>query len=202
MTHFLKQPDPATITVPVGVIAAMFGISDSAIMKAVREAGMPAPVRKGAYPLVECVRWRLDVIAKKSEGETTDVQEARRKLYDTQREKHNLEMSQMRAELLVAEEVDMAIQRLMSIMATQLDALGPRTAARLAMLSDPAKIAKELLGECRNIRRAAADAVTAFAVDLDRPEDPDPAPRKGRGGVGGRQPRTAARQSGAGAVAD
>lgn len=181
-------------------LAILFAV-DPATISRWGQDGMPKK-GWGQYLLAECVRWRLEQMLKQAAGDSSEITESRMRLYDTQREKHLLEMREMRKELLPAEEVATAIRAMFGIVATQLDGLGPRMAARLAGLSDPQKIAKELFIECRNIRRATADAVTDFARSLDGDEDAPAPAGKGRRGVGRREPGTAAGQPRAGAVAD
>lgn len=187
--------------VSIPELAQLFRVSDSAVMKMAREGGMPKAAR-GRYPLMACVHWRLDQIMSAQEEDSSDVTEARKKLYDTQRAKHELEMAELRKELLVAEEVATVLRGLMAIVATQLDGLGPRVAYQVAGLTDPAKISKVILSECRHIRRAAAEQVQAFAGDLDGGEDAGAAARPKRRRVGRRAPDPAPGQSGAGAVAN
>jgi phage terminase Nu1 subunit (DNA packaging protein) len=181
-------------------LAVIFAVDPATVSRWAQD-GMPKR-GWGKYPLAECVRWRIEQLIAQAAGDSSEITESRMRLYDTQREKHELEMKQMRRELLDAEEVATAIRSMFGIVATQLDGLGPRMAARLAGLSDPQKIAKELLSECRNIRRATADSIADFARDLDGSEDAPAPARKGRRRVGGREPGAAAGQPGAGALAD
>lgn len=192
--------DVENLTVGQKGLAVLFSVDPATVSRWGNE-GMPKK-GWGKYPLGECVRWRIEQLLAQAAGDSSEITESRMRLYDTQREKHLLEMREMRKELLPAEEVASAIRAMFGIFATQLDGLGPRMAARLAGMSDPQKIAKELLIECRNIRRATAGAVADFARDLDSPEDAPAPARKGRRRVGGREPGAATGQPGAGAVAD
>ena len=192
--------DAESLVVGQKGLAALFAV-DPATVSRWGNDGMPK-IAWGKYPLGPCVRWRIEQLMAQASGDSSEITESRRRLYDTQRAKHELEMQEMRKELLQAEEVATAIRAMFGIVATQLDGLGPRMAARLAGLSDPQKIAKELLIECRNIRRTTADAVADFARDLDGGEDAVPAPGEGRRGVGRREPGATTGQSGAGTVAD
>ncbi len=166
------------IIVTLDDLADLFGVSKPTIMRWARDEDLPRQAH-GRYRLAECVRWQFRRMAGQGGRESSEIVESRRMLYDTQRAKHELEMQQMRRELLNAEEVATAIRSMFGIVATQLDGLGPRMAARLAGMSDPQKIAKELLTECRNIRRATAESIEDFAHVL-ADESVAPSPKRRR----------------------
>lgn len=199
-----KQADPDWLnaTIALADLAEFLGVSQSAVMKWGREAGMPKGGIKGRYPLRDCVMWRINRAEAAAAGESKDIMEERRKLIVSQRQRQDLENAKFRQELFDAEAVKSVFRRALATVATQLDGLAPRITPRLLTVNDPAQMQRILFDECRNIRNAAADALKDQLIVDARDADSDGPAEEERGGVGRRKPRTAARKSRAGAVED
>lgn len=207
------------ITVSAEELADVVEVDRRTIYRHAAQEGLPR-VRRGEYPLVECVQYyvrKLKVAAEMRQGNGAGDQAAeadRRRLVVAQAEKYELENRATRGELIEAELVGQVLTTIGSIVSTQVDALGPRTAARLSAMTDPAEIILYLRDECATIREAVADELERLA-DSVTDAGPDEATATGEinggddpaateadgGGVGGRLPDHAAGVAGAGPLA-
>ncbi len=149
-------------------LCELLGISRTRITQMVKE-GMPKQAR-GKYDLKACVQWYLD---KRLTGgsKTADLNDARKKLYESQREKTDLETARIRRQLIPAEEVAHAIHELTSIYAAQLEGVGGRLAGELAGITEEGRILERLTDETRLIRGNVADLVQTFADTYDSSDD-------------------------------
>lgn len=198
------ETSPETMAVSATFLASLFSVTEAAVMKWVREGGMPKGEKHGRYNLKACIEWRIRCLVEKASDpeESDDLKEERRKLIVAQRHGQELNNARERAELLDANLVASAIHGAFADVATGLDSLGPRIAGRVAMIDDPGTIQKMIFDECRNIRRTAAGRLQAFADSLGGGEDPGRPAKPKRRAVGGRKPRAATGEPGAGAVAN
>lgn len=192
--------DLAGMTVGVTDLARLFRVTAETIRNWVRD-GMPK-AGHNLYPLGEAVYWVRQRDLAAARGEDGDLVDERRKLVREQRRGHELDNQQKAAELLPAEQVASDIMAFAAIVAGQLDALPQRVSPRLVAITDPNVIRGVLRDECRTIRSAASQAFAAYGDSIRGGEDSQPAAGKGRRAVGRRASRVAARQPGAGAVAD
>ena len=192
--------DRMLVTLPE--LSKIFRVSESMVMKYARESDMPKGSTKGRYPLLACLWWREDRLAKSVDSESKDILEERRKLIVSQRIGQELENAKTREELLDSDLVGTAIQHMGALIATQLDGLAPRLTPLLMQVRDPAQITRLITDECRTIRGAASGAVAHFASSLVAGDDSEASPPEKRRGVGRRQPDPTAGQPGAGAVAN
>ena len=101
---------------------------------------------------------------------SSDLAEARLRLTEAQR--REIESRTRRGERLVlaADLVAGAFEAAMTLVGSQLDALGRRLAPELSQLIDPVLVQEKLFHECRRIRNAAADQLEAMASDPARRE--------------------------------
>ena len=175
-------------------LAELVGGSARSVHRHALEDGLPRRAR-GQYPIRECVQWYIRRIREDAqravEGDSPELDRERKRLLTAQAEKVELENEETRARLLDRELVAGVLNAVCALVATQLDALGPRTAGRLAGETDPAHVLLILRDECNAIRTAAADAIDAFATDFERVGDREAAAETDGGGMGGRLPDTA-----------
>ncbi len=166
-TPDLAEKKPLTILGPE--LAEIFAVTVRSLSNYVSE-GMPQTGR-GRYPVAACCRWWLDrelerererLAARLSNSAPTPRDE----LAIAQRLKIELETELMRKRLLPAELTARALNGMASLIATQLDSLGPRLAGELADIDDPAVIQDRIFAEARAIRRAIAEAIRSFGAEL------------------------------------
>lgn len=157
----------AGITCTVDELAALIEIDARTVYRHARDDGLPR-VRRGVYPLAECVQWYLRR-SLDGRGPTGDpVLDAERlRLVTAQADQIELKNAQTRGELLDAELVSGAMRQVMAVCASQVDVLGPRAAGRLAM-KQAAEIMIVLRDECTDIRSAIAAEIEAFADRVAR----------------------------------
>ena len=143
-------------------VADLLGLSRERITQLVKK-GMPKQAR-GKFDAAECVQWyirfRLEGVEKPA---STDVNEARKKLYDAQVVKTELETSRIKRETIPADEHMIDMSQLGVMFSSGLDAIGGRLASQLAGMTDPAEISEHLTTETNAIRESVADAITAYS---------------------------------------
>lgn len=181
----------------------VFGVTATALSKWVKE-GMPKWAH-GRYELGACVRWRMDTLSTRlAQSTRTDNSDERTELIIAQTRRAELETARLRDELIDAQRVQGVLIELASLIATQLDAIGPRVAEAAALETSPAIIEELVIRESRELRNQIAETVRRFAdrvhVDLDGKLDRrTESPKRRR--VGGSSPKTPRRKSRARAVA-
>lgn len=100
----------------------------------------------------------------KAGGEhSADISAARLRLIDAQFHDLELRTREREKRVLPADEVAGMFEAAMTMIGSQLDALGRRFAPELAALTDPAIIQQRLFDETRRIRNAAADQLATLA---------------------------------------
>ena len=144
-------------------LAEAFSLSPGRIRQLVLE-GLPKAER-GKYDLAVCIKWFIDYKLEKAAGPlaSTDVNEARKKLYDAQVVKTELETSRIKRETIPADEHLIDLNQLGVMFSSGLDAIGGRLASQLAGMNDPAVISEHLTVEVAAIRESVADAITAYS---------------------------------------
>ena len=142
-------------------LSECLNISTNRVSQLVRD-GMPKQGR-GKYDLAECVRWFLAFKLKTGTHSTANVNEARKKLYEAQVEKTELETSKIKRETIPADEHMIDMNQLAVLFSSGLDAIGGRLASQLAGMNDPAVISEHLTTETNAIRESVADAITTYA---------------------------------------
>ena len=126
------------------------------------EKGLPKEGR-GKFEDSVCIRWYVDFKSDSTPAASTDVNEARKKLYDAQVVKTELETSRIKRETIPADEHMIDMNQLGVMFSSGLDAIGGRLAAQLAGMDDPAVIAEHLTTETNAIRETVADAITTYS---------------------------------------
>ena len=157
--------------------------------------GMPK-ADYGIYPFQECIAWALNHYrsARPKRVESESTEEARRALYDAQKEKYELENAAKKNELLDSNDVQLLLLQIVNTVSVRLDALPAR-------VTNDAKERLRILGECRALQSELSRTLEDFAATYARREsDETPAPEDS-GGVGGSETDTTPRQSGSRAVA-
>lgn len=189
-------------TVTAEELADLLEVDRRTVYRHAAEEGMPR-IGRGRYPLADCVRYYMRRLKTEAELKQTDpgIDDDRRRLVVAQAEKCELENRQTRGSLIEAPMVAAVLNQVAAIIATQLDALGPRTANDLARMSDPAAIQLHLRGEGAAIRSAISGALEAFATTIRDGEYHRAAAGQDGGRMGGLVPDAAAGQPGAGEMA-
>lgn len=141
------------------MIAECLGVTDGRINQ-MTKAGMPQAAR-GKYSVPDCVRWYIDMRLKSGTG-SSNVNEARKKLYDEQIEKTKLETAKLRGSVIDTDDYHVDLNQMGVLFSSGLDAISGRLAAELAGMSDPAEIAERLLHETNEIRSSVANAIVAY----------------------------------------
>lgn len=147
---------------PVSDIAEIFGVTDRSVQRMLRD-GMPQAAR-GRYDVRACVRWKIDQIT--NELSSNRPSGERDLLAAAQRERVNLEVAQMRGELMPRELVERALNQIATLISGQLDSLGPRMAGELADSDDPAWVQDRLFAETRALRSAIAQSLRLLGADI------------------------------------
>lgn len=145
--------------VPAGVLIAILNISHPTLTRYVR-SGMPK-LGPNQYDLRACIPWRIEqIIIELTEKGTVDntAVELRR----SQKKRIDLEIAQTRGKLVSIDLLNRVLTSMMSITATQLEALGPRVAPAVARLDDPGAVQDEILKEARATRQLITDEVEKF----------------------------------------
>ena len=144
-------------------IADFIGVTRGRIAQLV-EKGMPKEDR-GKFNAPDCIQWYINFRIEGARGPegSSDVNEARKKLYDAQVIKTELETSRIKRETIPADEHMIDMNQLAVMFSSGLDAIGGRLAAQLAGMTDPAVISEHLTMETNVIRESVADAITAYS---------------------------------------
>jgi phage terminase Nu1 subunit (DNA packaging protein) len=140
-------------------LSECLNISTNRVSQLVRD-GMPRE-RRGKYDLAQCVRWYLGFKLKSGPHSTANVNEARKKLYEAQVEKTELETSRIKRETIPADEHMIDMNQLAVMFTSGLDALTGRLSSVLP--GDQAANAELILKETNAIRESVADAITMYA---------------------------------------
>lgn len=177
-------------------LALLFGVSRKTVYMWVSE-GMPKNGKVFDPP--ECVKWYM--LRQGGGGAAPELNVARKRLYDAQCERTELENAKMRGELLDYEETKSTLMAIGASLASQLDGLGPRLAHDLVDLTDPAAIQTAIFVECRELRRQIAHELLAIAGGASDGGDSDAAAGPARRPVGRRAKSPATRKSRARKVA-
>ena len=146
-------------------LSEFLGISKSRIMQLVRQ-GVLTRVSRGLYDAPACIQAYIDFKLEGPKG-SSDVNEARKKLYDAQVVKTNLEIATTKRLTIPSDEHMIDMNPLAVLFSSGLDALGGRLAAQLAGMTDPAEIAAHLTLETNAIRESVADAITLYASTVN-----------------------------------
>ena len=180
-------------------LAHILGISPSRVLQ-LRAQGMPKHSR-AQWHIAECVQWVIQRWQTASQNDHT-LDEQRKALLFEQTKRTHLENQVTEGKLFDGDEVQGAVDAIMTLFVGQLDSLAPRVCNRLAGLHDAGEIKSELYEECREIRNTLADALEELGEHIQAKRGADKAAATpGRKPVGGRGKNTTARKSRARKVA-
>ncbi len=156
--------------VAAGELARILGVGRRHIYELVKR-GMPRDGR--LFDLAACVQWQIQQVRPDESHEGENIQEQRLLLYREQTHKLALENGKLRRELVSLEEAKGVLLAIASVVAGQLDALGPRLAPVIAGRTDVGEIQDVIFAECREVRRSIADEIGR--MDTTRPTGDQPA---------------------------
>lgn len=176
-------------------LADLLGVSTASIPNFL-DRGMPHEPYK-RYNAADCVQW---YITEKVGSNSRDLQEARRRLTDAQERKVQLELSQMRGDLMATEDVMQSHMLMAVTFSSQLRSLGQRIAGVLQG-KEPAQIRQLIDDECRIILEATCHAAGVDPGEVGGGGDSAPTPKTNRRRVGRPRKNTATGKPGAGALA-
>lgn len=145
------------------VLCTVLGVQMSRIYQYTHE-GMPK-VGMDLYDLPACVQWRLDRAVSNPKSAPNKISD---ELKRSTKAKIDLQIAQMRGELIPRELAEQTVLALLSMTATQLESLPPRVASDLAGLSSPMDVQDHLLVECRATRDLIAHEVNRFADEMSK----------------------------------
>ena len=155
--------------VSVDEVAGFCMVTPRRIQQLVKE-GLPQAGR-GKYHLVEAVQWYIRYLQEKAAGRpeaNSQIKTERGRLLSAQAEMAEFERDIKRGSYLPAEDVRVALNEAMVIIATNEDAIPGRLAQKLANMDTPGLIRQLLLNELRRGRETAADRLAAFADSRGR----------------------------------
>lgn len=156
--------------------AVILGVSHQQV-GVLAKRGMPEVVagRAGVSAEIDteaAIKWWVDYNVNQAVAQYTDNGEGRTtlqaenvRLVAAKAEKTELEVKQLRGELLNDEVVDQALQASMVVINTQLRSFGSRLAGELAGMTDSAAIRELLNEEVRRVLTSAAESVAHLADD-------------------------------------
>lgn len=143
-------------------LADFLNLSTAMIYKLSKQ-GMPR-LKRGKYDIKECARWYIESFRGKLEGgETSDVQDERRRLLAQQRRKATIEADLLEGQQIPIDKAAADITKIAGITASQLEALPGRLAYEVVNIQDPGEARQILLKECRKIREQIANAIREYA---------------------------------------
>lgn len=148
-----------------GELARIFGVSRKHIYTMV-DRGMPRQGR--LFDIAECVQWQLQWVTEQASKEDPEtMQEVRAALYKEQTEKLELDNAKTRRDQVSLAESQQVLLSVASIVAGQLDAMGPRLAPQVLELETVGDVQDAIFRECRDVRRAIADEIDKLDPDGD-----------------------------------
>lgn len=187
MAAELKNVDVVVDAVQLG---KLFNCTREHISRLHKVHGMPKSSR-GRFNLVECVQWYIDY-KHNSKRVGSEERDLKNKLITAQQLRVDIENKTKLGELLPVNDVTAKFNAMMSVVASQLDALGPRCAPRVASMSSVAECQKVIFDETRSVRRAAATEIEALANFDDGGGNTETPAKPTRRRMGRRQSRVAA----------
>lgn len=187
------KKDLPKITVRLHTIATILGMTENAVILAVRNLGMPK-IARGSYPLLDCVNWYIEYLMRSGNIDESDIHEERKKLIVSQRQRVDLDNAQKRGELIDAESVGEVLNRVASITSTLIDGLSPRVSSKVSNMTDAKEIQQYLFRECRDVRFNISSEIQAFGADYAGLENHLSTTKPRRGRVGGSKQSTTTRK--------
>ena len=176
-------------------LANLLGVAPASIRNFV-DRGMPYEKYK-KYNAPECVQW---YITSKIGANSRDLQEARKRLADAQERKVQLELAQMRGDLMETDDVMQSHMLMATTFSSQLRSLGQRVAGILQGKT-PAQIRQIVDDECRIILEATCHTVAIDPSEAGGGGNPPAPAQTHRRRVGRPRKDSTARKPGAGPLA-
>jgi hypothetical protein len=144
-------------------LSEFLGISKSRIMQLARD-GVLDRVGRGQYDAAACVQAFIAFKLEGGQSGSSDVNDARRRLYEVQTQRAELENSRIRRETIPSDEFQIDMCQLAILFTGGLDALTGRLSSVLP--GDQAVNAELILKETSAVREAVADQIAAYARSL------------------------------------
>lgn len=144
------------ITVPLAVVAFAIDRVPSRVVQLVRQGILPTPIERGKYDLIACVR--AFILHQQDRGRSRSSQEAERtRLLKAQADKMEMEVLTLGRQLIPADHVVLAWQKLIA-------------AARARLLAMPSQLAPQLAGinEIQAIKDHITESVREALEELSR----------------------------------
>ena len=156
-------------TVDRSTLAAVLSVTPGRVTQ-LCHAGVLGKVSRGQYDLNTCVQAYIEFKVAGAALETSpDVNEARKRLYDAQTHKTELEVARIKRETIPADEHLADLYAFKRITDKALDSIDKALARDIARLSDPAAISERLTHASNAVRTTVADGLVAYAATL--PDD-------------------------------
>ena len=131
-------------------------------------AGILSKVARGLYDLNTCVQAYIEFkVSSATLQASSDVNEARKKLYDAQVIKTELETERTRRETIPADIHVTDLHAFKRITNAALDGIDDGLARDLADLSDPAAISDRMTQATNAVRTAVADDILKYSATLE-----------------------------------
>ncbi len=146
-------------------LSRLMGLSISRIMQLARE-GILTRVDRGRYDVGQCVHEYIDFKKQGGQSGSSDVIESRKRLYDAQTHKTELETERTRRETIPADEHLADMGELQKIFGAALDELDKSLACDVAGLSDAAAVAERLTLATNAVREIVADNILEYSRTL------------------------------------
>ena len=146
-------------------LAKYFGLTVGRITQLTRE-GVMVKVSRGRYDAPESLARFIDFKIQGGASGTRDVTEARKRLYDAQTHKVELESDRVKREHIPSDQHLADLREIERIFNQALDNLDAGLADDLAELSSPAEINDRLMVQTNSLRLAVADSITEYAATV------------------------------------
>ena len=128
--------------------------------------GVLIKVARNQYDAPACIANFINFKLQGGSSGSSDVIEARARLYAVQTEKTTLETARAKREVIPVDEHLADLRELQQIFDAALDSLDPALATDIAGLAEPAEISDRLTLEATSLRQAVADAIVAYTCGL------------------------------------
>jgi phage terminase Nu1 subunit (DNA packaging protein) len=147
-------------------LSRLFGISISRFMLLARE-GILSRVSRGRYDVAQCLEQYIAYKLQGGQNGSPDVIAARKKLYDAQTHKTELENERARSETIPADIHLADMRAVQQIFDTALDDLDSTLADDIAGMNDATAVADRLRLATNATRQAVADNIVAYAATVE-----------------------------------
>ena len=147
-------------------LSRLMGLSISRIMQLARE-GILTRVGRGRYDTGQCIHQYIDFKKQNGQSGSSDVIEARKRLYDIQTHKCELETERARQESIASDEHITDMRALQTIFNAGLESVADGLANDLAELTDAAEISARLSLETNAVRESVADGISLYASKIE-----------------------------------